>query len=327
MKRRDFITLVSGAGAGLPFAVRAQEAGRIYRLGFLIPGSRNMPVIVAFFDELRHNGFIEGQNLAVIPGGFDVPNDRLTEHAVALVKAAPDAIVAGPELPLRALQDVTRTIPLIGMTEDMVADGLAASLSRPKGNTTGISLLSRELDGKRQDILMEGVPGARRMAAFADSNVTPPAHLQSLQEAAHLRGVELVIFGVARREEIVPATDKAKAAGAAAFNFLATPMFGAPGSGNSRPIIEHVRELRLPSIHQWPETADDGGLAAYGARFDQVWRQRARIVLRVLRGDKPADIPIDQPTKFELVINLKAAKAIGYQVPAGLVLRADRVIE
>jgi putative tryptophan/tyrosine transport system substrate-binding protein len=104
-------------------------------------------------------------------------------------------------------------------------------------------------------------------------------------------------------------------------------MFGAPGSGNSRPIIEHVRELRLPSIHQWPETADDGGLAAYGARFDQVWRQRARIVLRVLRGDKPADIPIDQPTKFELVINLKAAKAIGYQVPAGLVLRADRVIE
>jgi putative ABC transport system substrate-binding protein len=326
MNRREFIALACGAVIW-PFETSGQEAGRIYRLGFLVQISRTAPGLVAFFDELRISGFIEGQNLVVISdGGFDIGNeqlDSLTERAAAVVKARPDAIVSGADLATRALQQATQTIPVIAMTEDMVAAGLVNSLARPGGNTTGISLLSPELDEKRQGILMEAVPGARRMAALADLRVTPPRHLEALQEATRARGIELSIFGVSKSEEIVPAIDSTKTSGIEALNVLATPLFLA----NSRAIIERVNALRLPAIYQWPEMAEQGGLAGYGPRFTQLHRQRARMVAKILRGSKPADVPVEQPTKFELVINLKAAREISYDIPAGLVLRADRVIE
>jgi putative ABC transport system substrate-binding protein len=313
--------------AAWPRSARAQQAGRTYRLGFLVPGGQNIPAVVAFFDELRLNGFIEGQNLTVVSGGFDIRNEQIAEAAAAMVIAGPDAIMAGPELQLRALQAATKTIPLIGMTEDMVASGLVASLARPGGNTTGISLLSPELDGKRLDILMEAVPMARRIAVMADSNVTSPRHLQILKDAARARGVELEVVGVARFEEVVPAITAAKASGAEAIDFLTGPLFGVPGTRNNSLVTARVKELHVPSIHQWPETAEDGGLIAYGARFDQIWRQRARITVKVLRRAKPAALPVEQPTHFELVINLQAAKAIGHEIPAGLVLRTNKVIE
>src|SRR5437764_8106786 len=160
MRRREFITLLGGAAAAWPLATQAQDPGRTYRLGFLNPSPRQASPMLALFDELRLNGFIEGQNLLVLPGGFEVGNDNLPELAAVLVKAAPDAIVAGPALVLRAVQSVTSTIPIIGMTEDMVAEGLVASFARPGGNITGISLLSPELDGKRQEILIAAVSGA-----------------------------------------------------------------------------------------------------------------------------------------------------------------------
>jgi len=326
MTRRNLVALLAGAAAW-PLAARAQEPGRSYRIGFLIPSPKNRPPVAALFDELRLNGFIENQNLEVLPGGFDVRDEQLAELAAALVKAAPDAIVAGPELPLRALQTATRTVPLIGMSEDLVAERLVASLARPGGNITGISLLSPELDGKRQDVLIEAVPGARRIAAMADSKVTPPYHLQMLQPAARSRGIELLTFGVSGPEEIVSAIDAAKASGAEALNFLATPLFSVPGSHNNQIVMDRIAAMRLPTIFQWPETAEAGAVLAYGPRFTEVYRQRARIVVKILRGAKPADIPVEQPTRFELIINLKAAKAIGHEVPAGLVLRADKVIE
>jgi putative ABC transport system substrate-binding protein len=280
-------------------------------------------VITAFFDELRAAGFAEGQNLSILPGGFGVPVKQIDQVAKAMVKATPDAIVAGPELQLRALQALTRTIPLIGLSEDMVADGLVASLAHPGGNITGISVLSPELDGKRQDILIEAVPGLHRMAALADANVTPAQHLDDLRSAARARGIDLSTIGVATPDRIVPAIDEAKASGAQAINFLATPLFFV----NRRMVFERVVKVLLPAIYQWPEMAEEGGLAGYGSRLTQVFRQRARIVAKVLRGTNPADIPVEQPTRFELVINLKAAKAIGHEVPADLVLRADQVIE
>jgi putative ABC transport system substrate-binding protein len=325
MKRRSFITLFGGGAAAWPLAVHPQEAGHTYRLGFMVPLSPDAPSIVAFFDELRLAGFIEGQNLFVVPGGFDVDlqDDRLAERAAALVKAAPDVIVSGADLGTRALQQATRTIPLIGMTEDMVAAGFVKSLARPGGNTTGISLLSPELDGKRQDLLLEAVPRARRVAALADSRVTPAHHLQTLQDGARAHGVELSVFGITKLEEIAPAIESAKASGAQALNVLATPLFFT----NSRLVIEQVTALRLPAIYQWPEIAEAGALAGYGPRFVDMYRQRARIVVKILRGAKPADIPVELPDRYELVINLKAAKAIGHEVPAGLVLRADKVIE
>ena len=325
IRRREFITLLSGAAAW-PLAARAQDNGRTYRLGFLLPSSRH-GAVDAFFDELRLNGFVEGKNLVVMPGGFEATDDNLAERAAALVNAAPDAIVAGPAPPLRALQAITRTIPLIGMSEDMVGEGLVASLARPGANITGISLLSPELDGKRQEILIEAVPGARRLAAMADSRQTPPYHLQALQHAARSRGVELSVIGVSGPEEIAAAIDAAKTAGAEALNFLATPLFSLPGTRSNAIVMERIGAVRLPSMFQWPETVEAGALIGYGPRFGEMYRQRARMVARILRGANPADTPVEQPARFQLVINLKAAQAIGHEVPAGLVLRADKVIE
>jgi putative ABC transport system substrate-binding protein len=323
IRRRDFVTLLGGVSVVWPLVASAQEPGRTYRIGFLVPTPRESPAVVALFDELRVNGFVEGQNLIVIPGGFGVPNDQIASVAASLVAASPDAIDAGPELPLRALQKLTRTIPLIGITEDMVGDGLVASMARPGGNITGMSLLSPELDGKRQEILIETVPGVRKIAVLADSNVTLPAHLQDLQEAAHNRGIEALVRSVAKRGDVISAIDDVNASGAQAINFLATPMF----SINAPDVIRHVTTLRLPSIYQWPEDADGGALIAYGPRFTEIYRERARITAKVLQGTKPADLPVEQPTRFELIINLQVAKAIGHEVPAGLVARADKLIE
>jgi putative ABC transport system substrate-binding protein len=326
MDRRAFIAALGGAVAW-PLIARAQQPGRIYRIGFLTPIPRDRPPVVALFDELRLNGFIENQNVEVLPGGFEVRDEQLVELAAALIKSAPDVIVAGPERPLRALQAATRTVPLIGMSEDLVAEGLVASLARPGGNITGISLLSPELDGKRQDILIEAVPGVHRIAAMADSKVTPPYHLQMLQHGARSRGVEVSIFSVKGPEDIVSAIDAAKASNAEALNFLATPLFSVPGTHNNQIVLERVAAMRIPTIFQWPETAEAGALLAYGPRFTEAWRQRARIVAKILRGAKPIDIPVEQPTKFELVINLKTAKALGLTFPESFLLRADEVIE
>ena len=190
MRRREFLGVLGGGAAAWPFGAHAQELARIYRIGFLVPTPRESSAIVAFLDELRSHGFIEGQNLAIISNGFGVRRDRLAEVAAEIVNARPDAIVGGPEPELQALQAATRAIPLLGMSEDMVGAGLVASLSRPGGNITGLSILSPELDGKRLDILAEAVPATRRIAALADSNATSPQHLQQLRDAARVRNIE-----------------------------------------------------------------------------------------------------------------------------------------
>jgi putative ABC transport system substrate-binding protein len=323
MKRRNFVGVLCSMAAVWPLVARAQDFGRSFRLGFMNPVPRSAPAITAFFDELRENGFIEGKNLVVIPGGFEIRNERLAEIAATLVASNPDVIVAGPELPLRALLGATKTIPLVGMTEDMVAAGLVVSLARPGGNITGISLLSPELDGKRQDLLLEAAPEVRKIAIFADSNVTTLRHVEELQAAARQRGVEASVTGVAKRDDILAALGDAKTSGAQAINFLATPIF----SIDAAAFIARASELHLPSIFQWPEDAEEGALMGYGPRFPEIWRQRAKIVAKVLHGASPSEIPVEQPTRFELVINLKTAKTMGHEVPAILVLRADKVIE
>jgi putative tryptophan/tyrosine transport system substrate-binding protein len=325
-ERRHFLALFGCAAIARPFAARAQdwERDRVYRVGFLLPTPRDAPVLAALFDEFRINGLIEGQNLQIVPGGFGVPiDDKIESVAASIVAASPDVINCGPQLPIRALQKLTKTIPLVGMTEDMVGEGLVQSLARPGGNTTGVSILSPELDGKRQEILIEAIPGLRKLAILADANVTKPAHLQQLEEAAHIRGIEPLVRGVAKRGDVIAAIKDVKAAGAQAINFLATPLF----SVDAAAFIAQNVDLRLGSIYQWPENSEEGALAAYGPRYSDMYRLRARLDLKVLRGTKPADIPVEQPTKFELVINLKTAKAIGVDVPSPLLLRADKVIE
>jgi putative ABC transport system substrate-binding protein len=322
MKRRQFLGAL-GSAMAWPYVGQTQEASRTYRLGFLVPAGRDVPATVAFFDELRLNGFVEGQNFTVVPGGFGVSNEQIAEGVATLVDAHPDVIVAGPELYVRALSKAIKTTPLVSMSEDLVGEGFATSLARPGGNVTGISLLSPELDGKRQGLLIEAVPNARKMAALVDSTLTAPHHLPALRSASQARGVELLFAAVSKLDEIAGALDDAKARGAEAVNVLATPLFFV----NRRFIIDHIAGLRLPAIYQWPDMADEGGLIGYGPRFSQVYRQRARQIVKLLRGAKAADLPVEQPDKFELAVNLKTAKAIGHEVPASLVLRADTVIE
>lgn len=327
MRRRKFLTLLGGTAASVaaPQHLGAQVPGRVYRLGVLIPSTRQTPPVVAFFDELRLNGFIEGQNLEVIPGGLDIRNEQVAEQVATILKAAPDAIVSGGLFGNRAVQAANRAFPHVAISEDMVGDGLVASLARPGGNTTGISILSPELDGKRQELLIEATPGARNVAVLVDSNTTAPQHLEQLQDAARARNIALSILAVAKPEEIGPAMDKAKASGAQALNVLASPLLG--NYSNGLFVIERAAALRLLTIHQWPDMAEDGGFAAYGPRMTEIFRQEARMIVKVLRGAKPIDIPVEQPTRFELVINLRTAKAIGHEVPANLMLRADKVIE
>jgi putative tryptophan/tyrosine transport system substrate-binding protein len=273
---------------------------------------------------VRLLGFIEGHNLVIVAGGFGLRDEQRPALASEIVKLAPDvAWNIGGAIGTRSLQQLTKTIPIVTLADDMVGEQLVQSLARPGGNTTGISILSPELDGKRQDILIDAIPGVRRLAALADSKVSTEQQLRTLQEAARGRGVDLAIYSARTPEDIIPAMDRAKAAGAEALNVLATPLFATINRGI---VLGRAAVLRLPAIYQWPEMAEEGGLVAYGPRLTQIYRQEARLVAKIFHGANPADLPIEQPTRFELVINLQTAKVIGHEIPADLVARADKVI-
>ena len=324
MRRREFITLLGGGAVAWPLAARAQVAGRTYRLGVLQPFPRDHPFNMGIFDGLSHRGFIEGQNLTIIYRDFAPHQDLLSEYAAELAQAKVDLIYGGGGTATHAAQQATKTIPILGLTDDMVGEGLVDSLVRPGGNTTGVSILATELDGKRQELLIEAVlPGLRRMAALADSNVTTVAKLNEMQEAARARNVELSVHRVASGDEITAAIDMAKSSGATALNVLASPMLHA----NHQLIMERVAILRWPAMYQWPELAEGGGFAAYGPRITQLPDILVRMDVKLFSGVKPADIPVEQPTKFDLVINLKTAKTMGVTVPEAVLARADEVIE
>jgi putative tryptophan/tyrosine transport system substrate-binding protein len=322
MKRREFITLLGGATLFTPSFVHGQDT-RTYRLGMLNAQGRSAPNLVAFFDELRQLGFIEGHNLIVDGRGYAAPTDQFPALAIDLANQKLDAIICGGPAATRAAQQATHTIPILTILDDIVAAGIVGSLARPGGNTTGISFLATELDGKRQGLLMELVPGSRRMAALVDANTTAMQRLQALRDDTRARGVELADYVIDRPERIVPAIDEAKRSGAEALNVLASPVLNA----RRMDIFDRTVALRLPAIYQWPESAEEGGLIAYGPRLAHIYRQMARQLGKILRGAKPGEVPVEQPTAFELIVNTGVAKTMGFELPASLVLRADKVIE
>jgi putative tryptophan/tyrosine transport system substrate-binding protein len=313
--------LAAGAATLLACSAgRAQQPGRTYRIGFITLGARRNSVVDAFFDELRQHGFVEGANL-LVDGKFEVDIDTLDAAATEVAQRAPDAIVCIGTVVVRAGQRATRTIPILAYAYDLIGSKLVSSLARPDSNTTGFSIVATELDSKRQEILMELVPGARHMAALADPNA--PYQLQALLEAAGARGVELSVYWAAKPDEVVPAIEAAEKAGAKALNVLASPMLDTKRNA----IFSGAARARLPAIYQWPDMAKDGGLVAYGPPLPATFRQLARQLAKLLNGAKPADIPVEQPTTFELAINLKTAKALGLTIPPSLLARADEVIE
>jgi len=333
MRRRKFIGLL-GASVLAPIAAKAQQVGRTYRLGVLLPLGRDAPVNVAFLDEFRRGGFIEGQNLAVEWRAFAEHFDRISLYAAELVKARVDVITTAGEEALRAAQQATKTIPIVAIMDDLQGLGLVQSLARPEGNTTGVSVLAGDLDGKRQELLIEAVPGLRRLAAIADvfnNKAASPealkkeaAKLEALQEAARAHNVELSVYRVGSGEEIAPAIDAAHASGATALNILSGLIVWA----HRQLIMDRATALHLPTMHQFPEEAEEGAFAAYGPSLSTLFVEvMPQQIMKLFRGAKIADIPIEQSTKFKLVINLKTAEAIGVTVSPALLLRADKLIE
>ena len=325
MRRREFIALFAGATAARSFPALAQEAGRTYRYGIVAPfPCEGAPINIALSDEMRRRGFINGQNLTIDCHEFGPNVELSSEYAGELVKAKVDVIIAWGDVAIRASQRATKAIPILAMTDDMLGSGLVNSLARPNGNTMGITVLAADLDGKRQEILIEAVPGIRGMAALCDPKTTTDAQLHALQEAAYARNIELSIHRIVRAEDVAAAIDIAKTSGATALNILASPFLWTV----RQLIMDRAAALRLPAIWQWPENAEEGGLVAYGPRATQFVRDiTARQLVQLFNGTKVADIPIEQPTKFELVINLKTANTLGIAVAATLVARADKVIE
>jgi putative tryptophan/tyrosine transport system substrate-binding protein len=319
--RRQFISAIGGAAAW-PLAARAQQPAMPV-VGVLRVNAKDVNEWFAepFRRYMKELAWEEGRNIGfqfLWAGG---QNDQLPVLARELVARKVNLIITFGNPAVQAAQRATTTIPIVGMTDDMVGAGLAASMARPGGNTTGVSILGTELDVKRHELLHEFVPQARRIAALADPNQF--TNRPQLENASRVFGVDLSIFTAQNRDEIERALDAVEGAHVEAVNILASPVLYSARSY----VIDRCRQMRLPSIYAWPETAEEGGLLGYGPRIQTMYRQVAGFVDKVLRGAAPRDLPIEQPTKFELVVNLKTAQAIGLTIPPALLLRADNVIE
>jgi putative tryptophan/tyrosine transport system substrate-binding protein len=325
MKRRAFIASV-GAMAALPsLRATAQTVGRIYRIGSLHSAPVTAPHHVVFFDELARAGFVLGKNLERDPTGYGLRQEQFAAHVAELVDARIDVILCAGDLAIQKAQRLTTTIPILGVTEDMLSSGFVGSLSRPDRNTTGVSILAAKLDGKRQEILLEMIPSLRRIALLVDKNNLSTSHIVELEASARKAGVTLSIHRAGRVEEIPDAIQEAKSGDpSVALNVLATPLF----FNNRALIFAKVAEIGLPAIYEWPEMAEAGGLAAYGPRIFDIYRtQVSRQMTKILRGVPIAEIPVEQPTAFELVINLKTARSAGFDLAPVVIARADKVIE
>jgi putative ABC transport system substrate-binding protein len=308
-----------GAAATLVAAAAgwAQQAGRTYRISVV----SDLPLLggfAEFLDELRKQGFVEGGNLAV-DAKWGVDTLHLDEVVAEVVRRAPEAIYCQTPAVVLAVQRATQTIPILAFEARTGKEDLA--LARPDRNTTGVTLVRTELDGKRQELLMEIAPQARHVAVLADANLSPD--LRAVRAAAEVRGVALSLHLVAKPDEIGPVIAAAATTGAEALNVLSSPMF----YGSRQAIYDEAARARLPAIYEWAAMAREGGLIGYGPALFPIYRQVARQLAKVLNGTKPADIPIEQPAKFELVINLKTAKSLGLTIPASLLARAGEVIE
>jgi putative ABC transport system substrate-binding protein len=324
-RRRFLLTSLAGALAA-PLAAKAQQPGKVYRVGVLSWGPP-MPAAAAFADEMRVLGYVEGRNLT-IEYRWVVAFDRLPEEATRLVRVPLDAIVVVSTPAALAAKSATRTIPVVmAASADPVGGGVVDSLARPGGNITGLALMNPDLTGKRIEVLDQVVPNLTWLAAVhrGPSDFPIVAHwLNENQEAARRFGLRVLDVPLAPEPEAwerglltIP-----KRPGTAAA-ILEDPALVA----DSQLLASLLVKSRLPAVFPFREHVDAGGLVSYGVNLAQLIRRAARYVDRILKGAKPADLPIEQPTKFELVINLKTAKALGLTIPPSLLARAEQVIE
>jgi putative ABC transport system substrate-binding protein len=325
MRRRDLIASLAATAAVWPCALRAQQK-TMPVVGFLATTSPGAyaPYMAAFRQGLSETGYVEGQNLAIEYRWAEGHYDRLPALAADLVGRKVDVIVARSHPSARAAKSATSTIPIVFTGSDPVAAGLVASLARPGGNLTGFSIFARELNPKRLELLSELVPRARVIALLVNpNNANAERTIRDVQEAARTKGVQLPILRAGTEGEIDAAFASLAQLQAGALLVGADPFFE---SRRDR-LVALASRHAVPAIYAWREYAASDGLISYGTSLTALSRQVGISAGRILKGEKPADLPVQQPTTFELVINLKTAKALGLTVPQTLIARADEVIE
>jgi putative tryptophan/tyrosine transport system substrate-binding protein len=324
LKRREFITLFGGAAAAWPLAARAQQPAMPV-VGFLRPTLTDVPhYVTAFRQGLKEAGFVEGQNVAVEYRSTEGRHDRLPALVADLVRR-PVAVIVGPTPTALAAKAATTTVPIVFATGgDPVRAGLVASLNRPGGNVTGVSFITAELGSKQLGLLRELRPGAARIAVLVDPKwPLTERFVSELRAAALAVGQQLIVLDVSSDREIETVFTTLVQGGAGALHVG----IGAFMNSQRERIIALAARHRIPAIYTWREAVAAGGLMSYAPSIPDAYRQAGIYAGRILKGEKPGDLPVMLPTKFEFVINLKTAKALGLEVPDRLLIAADEVIE
>ena len=326
-RRRFLLTSLAGALAA-PHAAEAQQTGKVYRIGFLSPAGRPSPRVrplrTVSPKALHDLGYVEGQNLVVERRFAEGKIDRLSGLARELVGLRVDVIVAVSSAAVQAAKEVTTAVPIVmGFSSDPVGRGFVVSLARPGGNITGVALApDTELAGKRLALIKEAVPRVARIAVLTNGEPSSKTQVEKARQAAPSLGVKLIVVEIRDVDyDRAFATMVTEAAGA--LFVVANPALNL----HRKQILGLAAKHRIPAIYDWRENAEEGGLMAYGSNNAALSRRVAEYVDKILKGARPADLPVEQPTKFELVINLKTAKALGLTIPPSLLLRADQVIE
>jgi ABC-type uncharacterized transport system substrate-binding protein len=326
MKRREFITLLGGAAATWPALANAQQIAKLPTIGYLGPNSRSLDSqrLAAFVQRLRELGWIEDRTITIEYRWADGRNEHLADIAADFVRRKVDVIVTSATPPTVAAKQVTSVIPIVfAAVGDPVGSGVVESLARPGGNATGLSLQATDAAGKRLQLLGEVITGLRRLGIMANSgNPSAALEMREVEATARTLGLEGITSEIRRSEDIAPAFDAIKGRVEALYvcnDPLATT--------NRVGISTLASAARLPTMFIAREYVEAGGLMSYGANFQDLYRRAAEFVDKILRGAKPADIPVEQPTKFDLIVNLTTAKALGLEIPPTLLARADEVIE
>jgi len=325
VRRRDFIKVIAGLAAAWPLAARAQTpAGKIYRVGILQPGKPPEPLVEALRERLKELGYREGHNIAYEYRWAEGKNERLVELAKELVDVKVDVITTLSTPAALAAKNVTKTIPIVFTgVGDPVGAGVVPSLSHPGGNVTGISTLATELSAKRLELLKEIVPNAAPVAmVWNDTNPSMVLSAREAQNAADRLDLNLQSIGV---HDLISFDAAFATISSSHFNALLTLVDPFTREHRQR-IVDFAAQRRLPAIYESREFVDAGGLVSYGPSFPALQRRAADYVSMIFKGGKPADIPIEQPTKFELIINLKTAKELGLTMPLTVLARADELI-
>ena len=305
-----------------PVAAQAPPVAKVHRIGVLWPGAAPPPGarMEWFRQGLRESGYVEGQNVA-IDLRYAEAAERLRALAGELVQLKVSVIYTAGDLAPKMAQQATSSVPIVATADDFVGAGLVTSLARPGGNLTGLTIFSPELSAKRLALLKELLPKLSRVAVLWDPATR--TSLNATEDAARSLSVKLQVLEVRGRADLPRVFQAAKSGRAEALNVLASPLL----SSLQQAIIDLAASHRIPAIYQWKEHAEAGGLVSYGPSLEGIWRQAALIVAKVLKGTIPATLPVEQPTRFELVINMKTTKTLGLTIPPPLLLRADQVIQ